>query len=92
MLYDFHHSQNARKPGCVHATYLIYGTAKPKTESTEKQRDGEDAYMQSSPFMSSSIPQEESINEAPPVKLMTLAREEDLEGGLSHKVSYRMNR
>ena len=30
--------------------------------------------------MSSSMPQEESIHEASPVKVITLAREEDLEG------------
>ena len=81
MLYDFHHTQNGRKPGSVHATYLLTGSASPKSiPAEEKHQDGEDAYMQSSPFMSSSLPQEESIHEAPPVKVITLAREEDLEG------------
>jgi len=81
MLYDFHYSQNARKPGSVHATYLLYGTAGAKPmPAEESQKDGEDIYMQSSPFMSSSMPQEESIQEAPPLKVVTLAREEDLEG------------
>ena len=81
MLYDFHHSQNARKPGSVHATYLLYGTASAKPIPLEEsQQVGEDASMQSSPFMSSSMPQEESIHETPPVKVVTLAREEDLEG------------
>jgi len=46
----------------------------------ESQKDGEDTYMQSSPFMSSSMPQEESIHEASPLKVVTLAKEEDLEG------------
>ena len=45
----------------------------------EKQQDGEDSYMQSSPFMSSSMPHEESIDEARSVKVIMLAREEDLE-------------
>lgn len=81
MLYDFHHTQNTRKPGSVHATYLLYGTMTAKPAASEdSQKDGEDAYMQSSPFMSSSMPQEESVHEASPVKLVTLAKEEDLEG------------
>ena len=81
MLFDFHHTQNARKPGSVHATYLLTGSTSPKPiHAEEKEQDREDAYMQSSPFMSSSMPQEESIHEAPPVKVITLAREEDLEG------------
>ncbi len=81
MLYDFHQSQNARKPGSVHATYLLYGTASAKPiPAKESQKDGEDTYMQSSPFMSSSMPQEESIHEASPLKVVTLAKEEDLEG------------
>jgi len=81
MLYDFHRSQNARKPGSVHATYLLYGTASANPiPAEESQKDGEDTNMQSSPFMSSSMPQEESIHESPPLKVVTLAREEDLEG------------
>ena len=81
MLYDFHQTQNARKPGSVHATYLLHGTARAMPAPPEEsQQDGQDAYMQSSPFVSSSAPQEESIQEIPPVKLVTLAREEHLEG------------
>lgn len=83
MLYDFHHTQNARKPGSVHATYLLYGTVNAKPSPPEvKQQDGEDSYMQSSPFMSSSMSKEGSAHEALPVKVMTLANEEDLEGNL----------
>jgi DNA polymerase delta subunit 3 len=26
MLYDFHKTQNDRRPGAVHATYLVYGS------------------------------------------------------------------
>ena len=81
MLYDFHHSQNARNAGSVHATYLLHGIARAESAEPEKsQQDGQDTFMQSSPFMSSSAPQEESIQESPPVKLVTLVREEHLEG------------
>ncbi|KAL8816703.1 MAG: hypothetical protein Q9191_008284 [Dirinaria sp. TL-2023a] len=81
MLYDFHQTSNSRKPGSVHATYLLHGIAKAESAQPDKsQQDGQDTYMQSSPFMSSSAPQEESIQEGPPVKLVTLAREEHLEG------------
>lgn len=81
MLYDFHRTENARKPGSVHATYLLYGLAIPKPEqSDESQQDREDRSMASSPFMSSSAPQEDSQQETTPRKVMTLAREEHLEG------------
>lgn len=48
----------------------------PRTEPA----DGEDAHMQSSPFMSSSMLQQEDEEEHLAVKTVTLCREEDLEG------------
>ena len=42
--------------------------------------DGEDAHMQSSPFMSSSMPQPGEEEEQVAVKTVTLCREEDQEG------------
>ena len=81
MLYEFHTHENKKKPGSVHATYLLYGTQSaisPPTNGTSQQ-DGEDISMTSSPFMSS-MPQDEDMIEEPPVKVMTIVREENLEG------------
>ena len=80
MLYDFHHQQTARKPGSVHGIYLISGMKKVEPAVAVNgghTRDGEDSFMQSSPFMSSSMPQDENI---PSRKVVTLVREEQLEG------------
>ena len=82
MLYDFHRQQNSKKPGTIHATYLLSGTKKPEELEPvdgEIKKDGEDDYMQSSPFIESSIPPTEDHSEATSVFSITLAREEDLE-------------
>jgi DNA polymerase delta subunit 3 len=88
MLYDFHNKQNAKKPESIHATYLLSGTKRKEEPSTngevKKDVDG-DNYMQSSPFMSSSMPQpgdEQSTAESP-VLSITLVREEELESMLN---------
>lgn len=84
MLYEFHRQQNAKKPGSIHATYLLGGT-KRKEKSipaiAEVKKDGEDDVMHSSPFMASSMPQfeEESTGESS-VLSITLVKEERLEG------------
>lgn len=80
MLYEFHAHENKKRPGSVHATYLIYGTQSAKTYYAigDSQQDGEDVSMTSSPFMSSSMPQDEDTVEAPQ-KVMTVVREENLE-------------
>ena len=89
MLYDFHQKQNAKKPGSVHATYLLTGKKRPKpsqyTNGTLSQ-DGADSFMQSAPF-TSSIPEpeeatEEATEEVIPVTSIILVKEEDLEGKL----------
>ena len=82
MLYDFHQRQTSKKPGSIHATYLIDGIPTiTKAHSTNGQTgDGEDAYMQNSPVMSSSLPQEETEEYTIPSKSIMLAREEDLQG------------
>jgi len=83
MLYDFHQKQNAKKPGSIHATYLLSGTKRPEDLvplNGDAKKDGEDDYMQSSPFMSSSMPQPEDGTGESSVLSITLAREEDLEG------------
>ena len=83
LLFQFHKQQNSKKPGSVHAVYLVTGFTIPVTPTDlpqTEQADGEDAHMQSSPFMSSSMPQQEDEEEHLAVKTVTLCREEDLEG------------
>lgn len=83
LLFQFHKQQNSKKPGSVHAVYLVTGYIVPVTPTSSahfEQADGEDAHMQSSPFMSSSMPQQEEEEERLSVKTVTLCREEDLEG------------
>lgn len=83
MLYDFYHHQTSKEPGSVHATYLVSGILNPAhvlRKGNNQQEDGEDAHMQSSPFVSSQVQPEEDTETPPSVKLITLVREEDLEG------------
>lgn len=82
MLYDFHRQQNAKKPGTIHATYLISGTKgkeEPLATNVAAKKDGEDDYIQSSPFMASSMPAAEGTGESG-VLSITLVKEENLEG------------
>ncbi|CAK3989976.1 DNA polymerase delta subunit 3-like [Lecanosticta acicola] len=83
MLYDFHHKQNSKKPGSVHATYIITGTkrAVQQANGVQSQDDDEDAVMQSSPPLpSSSMPKpEEEPEQAVPVKSIMLVKEEHME-------------
>ncbi|KAI4227508.1 MAG: hypothetical protein L6R36_002348 [Xanthoria steineri] len=82
LLFQFHKQQNSKKPGSVHAVYLVAGYISPVTPTSSaqyEQADGEDAHMQSSPFMSSSMPQQDEEEEQLAVKTVTLCREEDLE-------------
>jgi len=88
MLYDFHRSQNARKLGSIHATYLLCGIRKPEIPSTTngngKITNGDgDVPMSDISFLSSSMPGQdvESTAETIPVTTIILAKEEDLEGG-----------
>jgi DNA polymerase delta subunit 3 len=83
MLFEFHRQQNVKKPGSVHATYLVAGTKRkptPTTTNGNAPKDGEDEYMQSSPFRSSPVPNPEEVPEDIPVLSITLVREENLEG------------
>lgn len=72
--------QNAKKPGTIHATYLIGGTKRNEApRDIEAQKDGEDDYMQSSPFVGSSMPQAKGSAGESSILSITLTREEDLE-------------
>lgn len=85
MLYEFHRKQNAKKPGSVHATYLLTGTR--RVERVEPQTNGgagqdEDTPMQSSPpFPGSSAPKPDvDVDERQSiVRSVMLVKEEDLE-------------
>ncbi|OBT72393.1 hypothetical protein VF21_07486 [Pseudogymnoascus sp. 05NY08] len=83
MLFDFHQQQNRKKPGTVHASYLIAGkklpTDQPKADNVEGA-DGEAGYMQSSPPFRST-PQAGALesNGDIPTLSVTLVREGDLE-------------
>lgn len=83
MLYDFHHKQTDRKPGIVHATYLVGGaqrvTELPGTKGAQ-EADGQDVHMPSSPFMTSSMPHEDGEEEEQTVRSITLVKEEQLQG------------
>lgn len=83
MLFEFHRQQNVKKPGTVHATYLVAGIKRKRASTTtngNSVKDSEDEYMQSSPFRSSPVPNPEELPEDIPVLSITLAREENLEG------------
>lgn len=82
MLYEFHRTQNAKRPNSVHATYLIIGRKKPQTTSNgvHTKRE-EDTPMESSP-MPSSLPMPESEQEVEQISTtsITLVNEENFEG------------
>jgi DNA polymerase delta subunit 3 len=75
MLYDFHASQNAKRPHSVHATYLVSGVKKVG------KAPADDVPMTSSPFPTSYRDQsdDQSATEIP-IRTVTLVREEELEG------------
>lgn len=86
MLYDFHNKENAKKPGAVHATYLITGTRRPLTSSqatgAHSQKDEETVMQSSPPIPGSSAPKvegEEEEEEPVAVRSVLLVKEEHFE-------------
>jgi DNA polymerase delta subunit 3 len=81
MLYEFHRTENAKRPQSVNATYLLTGVQRPPEKSTTNgvKKDGDDAVMQSSPFMSS-MPHPDDAEQPIRTTSFLLAREEDLAG------------
>ena len=81
MLYEFHKTENRRKPKSVAATYLVDGALKLETEQSSSQvkRTNGDSHMQSSPFMSSA-PQPDDKDSIIPVRQISLVLEDHLEG------------
>ncbi|PGH36013.1 DNA polymerase delta subunit 3 [[Emmonsia] crescens] len=86
MLYEFHRVENSKNPQSVNATYLVTGIqAHARLHALNGRvkdgvKDGDDEIMQSSPFMSSQVAQQEdgAENDDIPVTAITLVREEDL--------------
>lgn len=83
MLYDFHRTQNARKPGTIHASYLLSGTPKRvKITASTSSSNG----MSSTPvgdsfgtIPSSSMPDQQLLDEEVPTTGFTLVKEENLD-------------
>jgi DNA polymerase delta subunit 3 len=80
MLFEFHRVQNGKKPGSIHAVYMIAGQ---KREQAQNISNGdhikkEDAYMQSSPPEKPSLSQPRVVEDIP-ILSITIAREEDIE-------------
>ena len=92
ILYEFYEHENSKKPGSVHATYLIAGTKKTPTKTTLTNRhanglneDDEPIPSSPPPFTSSMLQSSQhdgasqaSYQESVPVKSVTLVREEGL--------------
>lgn len=82
MLYEFYSTQTTKKPASINATYLLDGVPRnaKKSSINGHQQDGEEIHMQSSPYMSSSMPHQDDEEEAVPSRSIILAKGEDLEG------------
>lgn len=83
MLYEFHRIQNGKRPGSVHATYLICGARKAEesqTNAVHPQQNGADVEMGDA-FMSSSLPEPESQSPSDDILItsVTLVVEEQLQ-------------
>ena len=85
MLYDFYTTHRVKGPGSINATYLLNGVPKAPKQSyvNGHHQDGEDTYMQSSPYTSSSVPHQNDQDEAAPSRTVVLVNEDDLEGKTS---------
>ncbi|XRM47978.1 hypothetical protein ABZX51_010925 [Aspergillus tubingensis] len=81
MLFDFHRNENNKKPNSVNATYIITGIQKaPETPpTTNGLQDSFDGIPQSSPYISSSMPNQDVATDEIAMSSVVLVREEDLE-------------
>ncbi|KAJ5873951.1 uncharacterized protein N7529_002381 [Penicillium soppii] len=63
ILFEFHRNENAKKPATVHATYVISGIQKaPEPAPTNGHGNDEDELMQSSPYLPSSMPNQDGAS------------------------------
>lgn len=93
MLYEFHRTENTKNPRSVNATYVVTGVQKELEEEkgasvstangANADHEDEDEIMQSSPYISSSMPNQDAASRAVERASVTLVREEDLEGTFS---------
>lgn len=89
ILYEFHRTENTKKPGSVNATYIVAGIPVPDTaekfptnghKSFSQNGDGS---MPSSPFMSSAPDLPNLSKNKVQTLLCILTREDDLNGRLA---------
>ena len=93
MLYDFYAHENAKKPGSVHATYLLAGTKGvrehplPAIGQNGSHKHEDDPMPSSPPPFTSSMIQSSQQNDddskeagIPSIRTITLVREESLDG------------
>lgn len=91
MLYDFHAHENAKRPGSVHATYLLAGSKKVNEKTLlENKPNGVhhdvEPVPSSPPAFTSSMLQSSQRNgegedtEAPSIRTITLVRGKSLDG------------
>lgn len=78
MLYEFHKWQNDKKPGSLHATYLVYGTMK-KVD----QRQDEDVEMSGT---QTSEDDHAPFSDEVATQTLSLVKEEQLQGKQSYKL------
>ncbi|KAE8375849.1 DNA polymerase subunit Cdc27 [Aspergillus bertholletiae] len=81
MLYDFHHNENSKKPQSVNATYIVTGVQNAPAPATNGHTNGDekkDDVFPSSPYVSSSMPNQDSVPDTAPMASVLLVREEDL--------------
>ncbi|PWY87062.1 hypothetical protein BO94DRAFT_516760 [Aspergillus sclerotioniger CBS 115572] len=88
MLYDFHHNENNKKPNSVNATYIITGVQKAPeltsaTNGVLDSFDDSNGIPQSSPYVSSSMPNQDAVTDEIAISSVLLVREEDLEDAKS---------
>ncbi|KAL4931941.1 uncharacterized protein BDV17DRAFT_280014 [Aspergillus undulatus] len=83
ILYDFHRNENAKKPSSVNATYVLTGTPKAPEPATNgaaaNGNDDADDIVPNSPYISSSMSDQDGPVDQFSVSAVLLAREEDLE-------------
>lgn len=74
MLYDFHKWQNDKRPGALHATYIIYGTKnKPiRLDEDVEMTDSQASEGVDAPF-----------SDVVPTYTLSLVKQEQLEGELA---------
>lgn len=75
MLYDFHKSQNEKRPGTLYATYLVYGTRKKVVKAVKaEEQDGDVEMTDSHP--ETHLPFSDEV----PTYTLSLISEAQLEG------------